>query len=649
VTGDLTLTAQWLKLYTVTFKIDGTVDSSLTKTVEQDDNVTAPTGLTKEGYTLDGWYNGSDKYDFNSAVNSDLELTATWLQNYTVKFVDTNGETVETAQTVASGKTVTIPTLDEKTGYTFTGWTKDGTAYSDATITVTADVTLVANWSATTYSITYNGVEDATNPNAETTSYTIESDTITLQAPTKDGYTFAGWKVGSDTDVTETVTITKGSTGDKTFTATWTKNEEPTVTQYTVTFNSNDGSAIDGSPFTVTSGEKVTKPDDPTKEGYTFGGWYTDDTTFENAYDFDTAVTASITLYAKWTHTDSDHSYVLTDEQKQANCTADVTVQCTGCNETYTYPAGDGHHYDATDNNCSVCGASMKFYLAVSSNGKTVDASVFDDYAFTVTMPAADNSTVDASDLSITAKMQNVESLNVGDLRSHTITPTTGLTGTPDLSGWLKSCYAFQDGTMNVKVITTDNQTKECTYNFTGDNGRILGIPTDVDSTRAAWQAITANVNSTTQTQEDSYILLNGGSYIQIGTEKLMFHDGVSQLKIDNVSDFNTLNTTIRNALTLNTEAQDIDPQVYIQLTKGTTLAVGSSVATLDKDVTIGITGIKDMSTLNTALSTMRDSTGAYNTAMNLIHLFDALVAAVDGSDAVNVTIDFYTLNSISW
>jgi hypothetical protein len=293
----------------------------------------------------------------------------------------------------------------------------------------------------------------------------------------------------------------------------------------------------------------------------------------------------------------------------------------------------------------------MKFYLAVSSTynsvAKTVDASVFDDYAFTVTMPDQGDSQVDASNVTIAAKMQNVSSLGVTGLRKHSISPTTGLTGTPSLSDWLKNCYAFTSGTMNVKVITTSNEKKSCTYNFTGNNGRILGIPTDVEATRAAWQAITSNVTSTTQDKEDSYILLKSGSYIQIGTEKLTFHDGVNELKIDNVSDFSTLNTKIREALTL-TPGQSSSSQVYIRLAEGTTLAVGSSVATLNKNVTIAISGLKDMTTLNTALSTLKNASGSYNIAMNLVKLFDEVVKQVNGTteeSPVTVTIDFYTPN----
>jgi uncharacterized repeat protein (TIGR02543 family) len=74
----------------------------------------------------------------------------------------------------------------------------------------------------------------------------------------------------------------------------------PTPETYTVTFDSNDGSAV-ATITNVQSGTTITAPDTPTREGYTFAGWYKDDAlTIEWEFATDT-VTTSITLYAKWT------------------------------------------------------------------------------------------------------------------------------------------------------------------------------------------------------------------------------------------------------------------------------------------------------------------------------------------------------------
>lgn len=71
------------------------------------------------------------------------------------------------------------------------------------------------------------------------------------------------------------------------------------VESWTVAFNSNGGSACD-TKFVATADGKLVKPADPTRDGYTFGGWFTDEACTQ-AYDFSTLVTADLTLYAKWT------------------------------------------------------------------------------------------------------------------------------------------------------------------------------------------------------------------------------------------------------------------------------------------------------------------------------------------------------------
>ena len=81
------------------------------------------------------------------------------------------------------------------------------------------------------------------------------------------------------------------------------KAAEPQPVEYTVTFDTNGGFAIPSA--SVAENDKVTKPENPTKDGFEFDGWYTDEAC-ENAYNFDTPVTSNFTLYAKWTAVDPD-------------------------------------------------------------------------------------------------------------------------------------------------------------------------------------------------------------------------------------------------------------------------------------------------------------------------------------------------------
>ena len=108
------------------------------------------------------------------------------------------------------------------------------------------------------YSISYvlNG---GTNNSANPTSYTVETNTITLKDPTKANYDFVGWKEGN--------TISKGSTGNKTFTAQWTPKA------YTITYVLDGGINNSQNPSTYTVESKAITLKNPTKEGYKFVGW----------------------------------------------------------------------------------------------------------------------------------------------------------------------------------------------------------------------------------------------------------------------------------------------------------------------------------------------------------------------------------------
>ena len=99
------------------------------------------------------------------------------------------------------------------------------TASNDTyTLTMPAsDVTVNVVYKAIEYTLQYNGADGATFATANPTTYTVESDAITLTNPTKDGYTFAGWTGTGLTEATTTVTIAKGSTGNREYTATWKK------------------------------------------------------------------------------------------------------------------------------------------------------------------------------------------------------------------------------------------------------------------------------------------------------------------------------------------------------------------------------------------------------------------------------------------
>lgn len=138
---------------------------------------------------------------------------------YTLTFNANGHGTAPAAQTIAEGGVAIEPVAPTADGYTFGGWYKEAAcanAFSFGTA-ITSDMTLYAKWTADEYTITYildGGVNASDNPE----NYTVETETITLNAPVKDGYTFVGWYNGESL----VETVVKGSTGDLTLTAKWT-------------------------------------------------------------------------------------------------------------------------------------------------------------------------------------------------------------------------------------------------------------------------------------------------------------------------------------------------------------------------------------------------------------------------------------------
>jgi len=112
------------------------------------------------------------------------------------------------------------------------------------------------------------------------------------EEPTRANYIFIGWFTDNGTFAKRWDFATQTVTADITLYGKW-------VLIFTVTFDSNGGSAVE--PETVTEGSMATRPALPIKFDFGFAGWYTDNTTFADKWDFATRKVASdITLYAKW-------------------------------------------------------------------------------------------------------------------------------------------------------------------------------------------------------------------------------------------------------------------------------------------------------------------------------------------------------------
>ncbi|MBQ7219776.1 MAG: InlB B-repeat-containing protein [Synergistaceae bacterium] len=138
--------------------------------------------------------------------------------------ITVSGGNITAPSTAKAGDTVTLTYAGEiPAGYDTVVFSVNGTAITGSTFTMPeGDVTITAALTPITYTITYNldggslaeGVSNYT-------SYTVESDTFTLNNPAKDGCIFTGWIGDELTEAAQTVTIAQGSTGDRTYTANW--------------------------------------------------------------------------------------------------------------------------------------------------------------------------------------------------------------------------------------------------------------------------------------------------------------------------------------------------------------------------------------------------------------------------------------------
>ena len=164
----------------------------------------------------------------------------------------------------------------------------------------------------------------------------ISSTSVQLPTPTRDGYTFDGWYL--DEALTQPFTLASLLTqsGALTLYAKW---DEDVVT-YTITFETNGGTAV--TAITQAAGTAVTAPTAPTKEGFTFGGWYSD-SALTTAYTFGNMPAENITLYAKWTAVVVNQT--ISFEENGGSVVADLTAPVGSTISAPTAPTKVGYTF----------------------------------------------------------------------------------------------------------------------------------------------------------------------------------------------------------------------------------------------------------------------------------------------------------------
>ena len=227
-----------------------------------------------------------------------LYLTAAYTaKEYTVTF-NPNGGSVTTSDKKVTYDSVygdlPVPT---RVGYTFDGWfteQEDGTQImANSTVEITGNQTLFAHWTAIKYKIIYNPGTGTNNPENPSV-YTYESAFEFKDPTAPEGYTFVCWLNAANNE--KISGITKGRTGDLTLIARY------SPITYIVTFEVNgNGATVDPLKKDVTFGSVYGELPVPTRNGYTFVGWFTQQEGGTQITANNTvAITENQTLFAQW-------------------------------------------------------------------------------------------------------------------------------------------------------------------------------------------------------------------------------------------------------------------------------------------------------------------------------------------------------------
>lgn len=264
-------------------------------------------------------------------------------KKYTVTFDTAGGSVIEEVE-VEKGTTIGELETPRKEGFTFLYWTYNGKVCRK-TDEITENMKLTAVWEKNVevnpdvkkYTVTFDS-----NGGSTVGSMEVEEGkkAISPSMPTREGYKFIEWTLDGKTFSFDT-TITK----DITLVAKWEKIEDKEeIVTYTVTFNTDGGSKI--SSKKVTEGNKVSKPSNPTKDGYTFVSWTLDG----KEYNFNSKVTSNITLKATWKKVEdkpvvTPTKYTVTFNTNGGSSISSQTIEENGKVTKPTDPKRDGYKF----------------------------------------------------------------------------------------------------------------------------------------------------------------------------------------------------------------------------------------------------------------------------------------------------------------
>lgn len=316
-------------LVTLTSEANAAIRAELIPAFTTDSSVTGSTDK-KLMTDTEGTYLCEVTFKYND-LNSDepikLYSDRVTLENCTITFDAGEGSGTMEDATVLSGSEYTLPEceFEAPAGKEFDAWEVDGKEYDEGDkLTIEADTTVKALWKAkqsakvATPVISPDGGKFTTSSldvkiscatSGATIYYTTNGDTPTTASSKYNGRVVISSdttlkaiavKDGMERSAVASVYFDKqasGNSGNSSSGSSGSSYGGSSTRSYTVKFDTNGGLTV-ASQY-ITRNKTVTEPENVTKYGYTFEGWYTDEA-FTTKYDFSTPVTSSFTLYAKW-------------------------------------------------------------------------------------------------------------------------------------------------------------------------------------------------------------------------------------------------------------------------------------------------------------------------------------------------------------
>ena len=315
--GNIELYAKWTATeYKIEFVNAGV--ETIFYTVESEDIVLPK--ASRLGYTFVAWFENSEfSGDTVSIVKKgsfgDIKLYAKFSANeYRIEYDlqggvnDISNPSVYTVE----DETVTL-SAPTRVHYTFGGWFEDGKLVETIDALRLCDIKLVAEWIADKYTITYNLNGGECN-DALVTEYTVESADIALPSLTKKGYAFCGWYDNAAFDDKSLNNIPSGSYGNINLYAKF------SVVEYTISYDLQGGVNSISNPTKYTIEDQNIVLSAPSRECYTFDGWFENGTKVESV---EVARCENVNLAAKWTAIEYSIAYDLNG----GSCDEKLTVK----------------------------------------------------------------------------------------------------------------------------------------------------------------------------------------------------------------------------------------------------------------------------------------------------------------------------------